>query len=92
MPDGAPGGTAGGLSSHIKAAVFYYSGDTALFQEIKLFGRRHKIDVAFLCLGDHFTMDYGRCGACGGIHRRGRTSSGCIFDTFPPIIIDHLGV
>lgn len=57
LPDGTNGGTAGGFIVTHKNGTFYFSGDTALFQEMKLFGRRHKIDAAFLCMGDHFTMD-----------------------------------
>src|SRR5690606_9223828 len=88
MPDNAPGGTAGGFIVTHQNGVFYFSGDTALFQEMKLFARRQKIDVAFLCLGDHYTMDmvdavhaaeFLGCDKVVGMH----------FDTFPPIAIDH---
>lgn len=93
LPDGSSGGTAGGfIVTHQKRddklGTFYFSGDTALFTEMKLFGRRHKIDHAFLCLGDHYTMgavdavhaaDYLGCDKIIGMH----------FDTFPPIEIDH---
>lgn len=34
----------------------YYSGDTALFGDMRLIGEMHKPDVAFLPIGDHFTM------------------------------------
>ena len=88
MPDGANGGTAGGFIVNHKNGTFYFSGDTALFQEMKLFGRRHKIDVAFLCLGDHYTMDM--VDAVHAAEFLGTdTIVGMHFDTFPPIAIDH---
>lgn len=34
----------------------YYSGDTALFSDMRLIAEMHKPDVAFLPIGDHFTM------------------------------------
>lgn len=34
----------------------YHAGDTALFGDMELIGRRHPIDVALLPVGDNFTM------------------------------------
>jgi L-ascorbate metabolism protein UlaG (beta-lactamase superfamily) len=34
----------------------YHAGDTALFSDMKLIGERHPIDLAFLPIGDNFTM------------------------------------
>ncbi len=34
----------------------YFSGDTALFGDMRLIGEMYKPDVAFLPIGDHFTM------------------------------------
>lgn len=88
MPDGSNGGSPCGFIVTHKGGTFYYSGDTALFQEMKLFGRRHKIDVAFLCLGDHFTMDM--VDAAHAAEFVGTDNVvGMHFDTFPPIVIDH---
>ena len=36
--------------------TIYHAGDTALFYDMKLLGEMHKIDVAFLPIGDNFTM------------------------------------
>jgi len=36
--------------------VIYHAGDTALFSDMKLIGEKNKIDVAFLPIGDNFTM------------------------------------
>lgn len=88
LPDGSNGGAPGGFVVAHKKGAFYYSGDTALFAEMKLFGRRTKIDTAFLCLGDHFTMDM--VDAAHAAEFVGAdTVVGMHFDTFPPIQIDH---
>jgi L-ascorbate metabolism protein UlaG (beta-lactamase superfamily) len=34
----------------------YHAGDTGLFSDLKLIGERHPIDLAFLPIGDNFTM------------------------------------
>jgi L-ascorbate metabolism protein UlaG (beta-lactamase superfamily) len=34
----------------------YHAGDTSLFSDMKLIGERHPIDLAFLPIGDNFTM------------------------------------
>ncbi len=88
LPDGKNGGTAGGFIVTHKNGTFYFSGDTALFQEMKLFGRRHKIDAAFLCMGDHFTMDM--VDAVHAAEFLGTdTVVGMHYDTFEPITIDR---
>jgi L-ascorbate metabolism protein UlaG (beta-lactamase superfamily) len=35
---------------------FYFAGDTALFSDMKLIGELHAPDIAFLPIGDRFTM------------------------------------
>jgi L-ascorbate metabolism protein UlaG (beta-lactamase superfamily) len=36
--------------------TFYHSGDTSLFGDMKLIGELHKPDIAFLPIGDFYTM------------------------------------
>jgi L-ascorbate metabolism protein UlaG (beta-lactamase superfamily) len=36
--------------------AFYFAGDTALFGDMRLIGEMHSPDVAFLPIGDHYTM------------------------------------
>ncbi len=57
MPDGSYGGVACGFLLTTKAANkrIYFAGDTALFSDMQLIGER-KIDIAFLPIGDNFTM------------------------------------
>ena len=37
--------------------TIYYAGDTSLFGDMKLIGELYKPDIAFLPIGDRFTMD-----------------------------------
>lgn len=36
--------------------TIYHAGDTSLFGDMEMIGKRHPIDVAFLPIGDNFTM------------------------------------
>jgi L-ascorbate metabolism protein UlaG (beta-lactamase superfamily) len=36
--------------------TLYFAGDTALFGDMRLIGEMHKPDIAFLPIGDHYTM------------------------------------
>ena len=55
MPDGSYGGNPAGYILSFPEGRVYFSGDTALFLEMELYGRE-AIDLAILCIGDHFTM------------------------------------
>ncbi|HCS20067.1 MAG TPA: metal-dependent hydrolase [Bacteroidetes bacterium] len=57
LPDGSPAGAAGGFIVGCEEGTFYYSGDTGLFQDMKLIPMFHELDFAFLPIGDNFTMD-----------------------------------
>lgn len=88
LPDGSGGGTAGGFIVTHKGGSFYFSGDTALFQEMKLFAKRQKLDFAILCIGDHYTMGYEDAATAAeflGVDK----VLGMHFDTFEAIKIDH---
>ena len=49
-------GMPGGILFTAEGKTIYHAGDTALFGDMKLIGERHSIDVAFLPIGDNFTM------------------------------------
>ncbi|WP_314064615.1 metal-dependent hydrolase [uncultured Vagococcus sp.] len=51
-----PLGIAAGLILTIDDKVIYHAGDTALFTDMTLIGQQHAIDLAFLPIGDNFTM------------------------------------
>ena len=49
-------GMPGGILFTAEGKTIYHAGDTALFGDMKLIGERNTIDVAFLPIGDNFTM------------------------------------
>lgn len=50
------GGMPAGVLFTAQGKTIYHAGDTALFGDMKLIGDRNDIDVAFLPIGDNFTM------------------------------------
>jgi L-ascorbate metabolism protein UlaG (beta-lactamase superfamily) len=67
--------------------VIYHLGDTALFSDLRLVGRREPIDVALICIGGHYTMD--RFDAVEAARLIGaKQVIPCHYDTFPPIVTD----
>ena len=85
-----PKGTANvpaGLVIHLGGTTVYHLGDTALFSDLQLVGRRHPIDVALMCIGGYYTMD--RHDAVDAARYVGATTIiPCHYDTFPPIETD----
>jgi L-ascorbate metabolism protein UlaG (beta-lactamase superfamily) len=49
-------GMPAGILVTAEGKTVYHAGDTALFSDMKLIGSHHEIDVAFLPIGDNFTM------------------------------------
>lgn len=45
-----------GILLTIDGKTIYHAGDTGLFSDMKLIGERNDIDIAFLPIGDNFTM------------------------------------
>jgi L-ascorbate metabolism protein UlaG (beta-lactamase superfamily) len=62
----------------------YHAGDTALFSDMKLIGARHPIDVAFLPIGDNFTMGPEDAAYAAKL-LNAKTIVPMHFNTFPPI-------
>lgn len=88
FPDGAYGGVAGGFVVESQEGNFYYSGDTALTLDMKLFGDAAKLKFAILCVGGNFTMDPNDAIRAAGLLQC-KEVMGVHYDTFPPIKIDH---
>ena len=85
-----PGGTPhtpAGLVIGIGGKVVYHLGDTALFSDLALPGRRHDIDVALMCIGGHYTMDRHDAVQAAGLVGAQRIIP-CHYDTFPPVETD----
>ena len=85
-----PGGTVNtpaGAIVELGGTTVYHLGDTSLFGDLELIGRRHAIDVALIPIGGHYTMD--RHDAVEAARMIGaRVVIPCHYDTFPPIETD----
>ena len=55
-PKGTPH-TPAGLVVNLGGKTVYHLGDTGLFSDLALPGKRDTIDVALMCIGGHYTMD-----------------------------------
>jgi L-ascorbate metabolism protein UlaG (beta-lactamase superfamily) len=79
--------TPAGLLINFKDTIVYHVGDTSLFSDLQLVGRRHPIDVALMCIGGHYTMD--RFDAVDAAAYVGaKTVIPCHYNTFPAIETD----
>lgn len=56
FPDGTYGGMPAGIVLTIDGKNIYHTGDTALFSDMALIGKRQEIDLMLVCIGDNFTM------------------------------------
>ncbi len=85
-----PKGTANvpaGLLISFKDTIVYHLGDTCVFSDLQLVGKRHPIDVALMCIGGHYTMD--RVDGVDAAELVGaKTVIPCHYNTFPPIETD----
>ena len=50
------GGAAGCILRAADTPTIYFAGDTALFGDMKIIGEIYKPEIAFLPIGDHYTM------------------------------------
>ena len=85
-PNGTPH-TPAGLVINLGGKTVYHLGDTGLFSDLALPGRRDQIDVALMCIGGHYTMDRHDAVAAAELVGAG-TVIPCHYDTFPPIETD----
>ncbi len=87
LPDGTYAGNPGGFILEIDQKKVYYAGDTALHSDMKLIGEFEKPDLAFLPIGDNFTMGIeDAIRAAKMIHCK--EIIGMHYDTFPYIEIN----
>ena len=85
-PNGTPH-TPAGLVIGLGGATVYHLGDTALFSDLALPGKRDDIDVALMCIGGHYTMDR-HDGVVAAELVGAKQVIPCHYDTFPPIETD----
>ena len=79
--------TPAGIVVHLGGKTIYHLGDTALFSDLALPGRRDTLDLALVPIGGHYTMD--RFDAVVAAELLGAPQIIPIhYDTFPPIETD----
>ena len=88
LPDGSYGGNPGGFILSGGGHKIYYAGDTALSMDMELLGRYYTLTLAFLPIGDTYTMGY-QDGAIASEMVKCKEVIGMHFDTWPPLAIDH---
>jgi L-ascorbate metabolism protein UlaG (beta-lactamase superfamily) len=76
-----------GLVIDFKGTIVYHLGDTSLFSDLQLVGKRRPIEIALVCIGGHYTMD--RFDAVDAAQLIGaQTVIPCHYNTFPAIEAD----
>ncbi|TCN24442.1 metal-dependent hydrolase [Mesobacillus foraminis] len=78
------GGMPAGILFSAEGKTIYHAGDTGLFSDMKLIGERHDIDLAFLPIGDNFTMGPEDAAAAAEF-LKAKLVVPIHFNTFPPI-------
>jgi len=73
-----------GFIIRMDGRTLYHAGDTGLFGDLKLIGELYDIDVAFLPMGGHFTMDPDD-GAIAASWLKAKKVVPIHYNTFPPI-------
>jgi L-ascorbate metabolism protein UlaG (beta-lactamase superfamily) len=86
LPDGSYGGDPGGYVLWAGDKTIYVAGDTALFSDMQLIGRKG-LDLAILPVGDNFTMGPEDSLAALDYLKPKRVIP-CHYNTWPPIAID----
>ncbi|RKJ52596.1 metal-dependent hydrolase [Butyricicoccus sp. 1XD8-22] len=77
-------GMPSGILFTAEDVTIYHAGDTALFGDMKLIGERNNIDVAFLPIGDNFTMGPEDAAYAVSLLKP-KTVIPIHYNTFPPI-------
>lgn len=88
LPDGSYGGNPMGFIISSNEGNFYYSGDTALTNDMTLIPKWAKLNFAVLPIGDNFTMDAADAAECASMVNCNKII-GVHYDTFGFIKIDH---
>jgi L-ascorbate metabolism protein UlaG (beta-lactamase superfamily) len=79
--------TPAGLLINFQDTIVYHLGDTCLFSDLQLVGKRTPIDVALMCIGGHYTLD--RTDAVHAAALVGaKTVIPCHYNTFPLLETD----
>jgi L-ascorbate metabolism protein UlaG (beta-lactamase superfamily) len=79
--------TPAGLLINFNDTIVYHLGDTCLFSDLQLVGKRTPIDIALMCVGGHYTMDSADAVDAAGLVGA-KTVIPCHYNTFPAIETD----
>src|ERR1700722_3304950 len=82
-----PVNTPAGLLTNSQDTIVYHLGDTCLFSDLQLVGKRSPIDVALMCIGGHYTMDSTDAVDAAALVAA-KTVIPCHYNTLPPIETD----
>ncbi|MDQ0214994.1 L-ascorbate metabolism protein UlaG (beta-lactamase superfamily) [Oikeobacillus pervagus] len=77
-------GMPAGVLMMVEGKTIYHAGDTGLFSDMKLIGELHPIDLAFLPIGDNFTMGP-EDAALAAKFLKAKKVVPVHYNTFPPI-------
>ena len=77
-------GMPAGILLMAEGKTIYHAGDTGLFSDLQLIGERHPIDLAFLPIGDNFTMGPEDAAIAARFLKAKRVVP-IHYNTFPPI-------
>jgi L-ascorbate metabolism protein UlaG (beta-lactamase superfamily) len=80
--------TPAGLLINFQDTIVYHLGDTCVFSDLQLVGKRHPIDIALMPIGGHFTMDSVDAVDAAGLVGA-KTVIPCHYNTFPLIEADE---
>jgi len=79
--------TPAGLLINFNQTIIYHLGDTCVFSDLQLVGKRSPVDIALMCIGGHYTMD--TVDAVDAAELVGaKTVIPCHYNTFPQIEAD----
>ncbi|PLS14829.1 metal-dependent hydrolase [Bacillus sp. M6-12] len=82
-------GMPAGLLLMAEGKTIYHAGDTAVYSDMKLIGERNSIDLAFLPIGDNFTMGPEDAALAAEFLRAAKVVP-IHYNTFPPIKQDPI--
>ena len=82
-PDGSYAGGESGFMISGEGHTIYFSGDTDVMADMKIFNDLHEPDIGLLCSGGHFTMDMKRAAYAAKTFFDFKTIIPCHYRTFP---------
>jgi len=82
-PDGGYAGSEAGFMIEGEGHTIYFSGDTDVMADMKIFNDLHQPDIGILACGGHFTMDMRRAAYAAKTFFDFKTVIPCHYKTFP---------